>query len=227
MFSDFVPSLQIIILIQSNNIELGGTPTPEPYGSFLRALGAFSLDLVQMLPADCMVESNWTHYDSLLLETMIPILVLFCMGVGDSVQKFRGKESASAWKTHVGWFVKVILLVLPTISRRICQTFQCARYDDGDRLYKFLVADLSTSCRTDEHRGYEAYAIFMMVIYPIGVPLAFLVWLTQFKKELDDPSMDEQTLIQRRKQNKKLHKHPIASFALAYRPRYESSIFPV
>ena len=42
--------------------------------------------------------------------------------------------------------------------------------------------------------------------------------------ELDDPSMDEQALIQQRKQNLAIHDHPIASFALAYRPRYGSRI---
>ena len=167
-----------------------------------------------MLPADCMVENNWSHYDSLLVETLTPILVLFCMGVGDLVQRLRGKESASAWKTHVGWFVVMILLVLPTISRRVCSTFQCQSYDSDD--YRFLVADLSTSCLTKEHRAYEVYAIVMVIAYPIGVPLAFLVWLAQFKKDLDDPSMDEQTLIQQRKHNPAIHDHPIASFALAY-----------
>ena len=222
MISHLVPSLQIIILIQSNNLELGGEPTPEPYGAFLSALSAFSLDLVQMLPADCMVESSWSHYDSLLLETLTPILVLFCIAMGDWVQRLRGKESASAWKTHVGWFVVVSLLVLPTISRRVCQTFQCSLYDDGH--YSFLVADLSKSCQTKKHKAFEIFAAFMIVAFPLGVPLALLIWLAQFKTQLDDPSMDEQALIQQRKQNLAIHDHPIASFALAYRPRYGSRI---
>ena len=177
-----------------------------------------------MLPADCMVESSWSHYDSLLLETLIPILVLFCIAMGDWVQRLRGKESASAWKTHVGWFVVVSLLVLPTISRRVCQTFQCSLYDDGH--YSFLVADLSKSCQK-KHKAFEVFAAFMIVAFPLGVPLALLIWLAQFKTQLDDPSMDEQALIQQRKQNLAIHDHPIASFALAYRPRYGSRIGPV
>ena len=164
---------QIIILIQSNNLELGGAPTPEPYGAFLRALSAFSLDLVQMLPADCMVESSWSHYDSLLLETLTPILVLVCIVMGDWVQRLRGKASASAWKTHVGRFVVVLLLVLPTISRRVCQTFQCTLYDGGRN--RLLVADLSKSCRTNKHKAFQVFAAFVVVAFPLGVPLTLLI----------------------------------------------------
>ena len=158
----------------------------------------------------------------MLLETLTPILVLLCIVMGDWVQRLRGKEAASAWKTHVGWFVVVLLLALPTISRRVFQTFQCSPYDDGR--FQFLVADVSKSCETKKHKSFEIFAAFMIVAFPLGVPLALLIWLAQFRTQLDDPSMDEQALIQQRKQNLAIHDHPIASFALAYRPRYGSRI---
>lgn len=115
---------KIIVLIQNNHVELGGGDTPSPYGEFIDAISMLSLDLVQMMPADCMVETSWSHYDSLLMETLVPIVALVCILGTVGVQKARGKEVGADLRTYIGYFVVVLLLGLPTISRRVFQTFQ-------------------------------------------------------------------------------------------------------
>ena len=55
---------------------------------------------------------------------------------------------------------------------------------------------------------------------PIGVPLAFYVWLRQFKARVDNPTIPEDEFIAKRKEDKFLHHHPIAAFALQFRPRF-------
>ena len=58
------------------------------------------------------------------------------------VWKAASRNSASVAQL-MGYFMVAILLVLPTISRRICQTFRCKTYD-GE--HKFLEMDLEV-CR--------------------------------------------------------------------------------
>jgi hypothetical protein len=64
-------------------------------------------------------------------------------------------------------------LFLPSTAFTICQTFQCSEYDDGD--FKFLVADRDVDCYSDHYNGLLAYAILMFVVFPVGVPLLWLV----------------------------------------------------
>ena len=141
---------------QENHLELGGEPTPEPYGSFIESLSALRLDLIQMLPADCMAEKTWSFFDSLLLETIFPFMLLGIILAVLAAKQQRGDDPAKAKKAskkQMGLFVRFILLILPTISRRVCQTFQCQSYDDGEM--SLLVADLSISCNTHKTRMFQ------------------------------------------------------------------------
>lgn len=214
----FFVTMQTIVLIQSNHLDLGGAPTPEPYGSFLNHLSMFSLDLVQMLPADCLVENQWSHFDSLLLETLIPIIILASILVVESIEKYHFKLPGSNWKTRVGYFVVVLLLVLPAISRRIAQTFTCSFFDNKD--LSFLVADYSIDCYSEKYQIFVVYAVLSLFVYPIGVPLVFYFWLRQFRLKLDNPAVDEKQWVEERKQFVDVHDHPIASYGLSFRPQY-------
>ena len=218
-FTALFIDMQIIVLIQSNHRELGGKPTPEPYGSFINGLAALSLDVVQMMPADCMVESNWSHYDSLLLETLTPMIVLTVALTVNYVQTARGGGPDShAKEKFFGYFYKAILLFLASISRRVCQTFQCREFDDGE--YSLLVADLGLSCKSDTHQAFVLYSVLMVLVYPVAVPLTFHLWLRQFKDQLDDKSCPQDIMIQERKANEALRRHPIGNTALRYKPRF-------
>ena len=184
-------NMQIIVLIQSNHLELGGEETPQPYAGFVNALSMFSMDLVQMMPADCLAEQTWSHYDSLLLETFTPILILVVIFLVDivrcctsqpqqvnrprarrgaakrtSVMHSDAEAAASVRLKHLGYFMAFMILVLPSISRRVCQTFQCTSYDDSE--YELLVANLAISCHTRKHMYFQYYAAIMLILYPIG-----------------------------------------------------------
>ena len=57
--------------------------------------------------------------------------------------------------------------MLPTISRRIFQTFRCQTYDNGD--VRLLEMDLEIECTSPEYKLMLFYAIIMCLVYPIGV----------------------------------------------------------
>ena len=59
--------------------------------------------------------------------------------------------------------IQALFLILPTISRRICQSLQtCTSYDDGD--YRFLAADHTIDCATRKHRFMTVYAFVMVLL---------------------------------------------------------------
>ena len=182
---------QIVVLIQQNHVEIGGQHTPQPYDSFVGALGFLSLDFVELFPADCIAEAHWSHYDSLLLVTMLPIGLLLLLFAIACVRKATGVARRDEVKQQSGYFLAMMLLVLPSVSRRICQTFQCREshlvshclshgkpnlltrfwpinagiFDGGDDgEYSLLVNDMSTSCRTTIHSAYELFAWIMVLI---------------------------------------------------------------
>ena len=248
-------NMQVIVLIQSNHNELGGSRTPtvifptplpcsflyyfsssggtslpnasynlfssyQPYREFVEALKTLSLDLIQMMPADCMVESSWSYYDSLLLETLAPLVLLGCIFLFHWTQRKRSKAPQENLVRHIGIFIKVMLLFfLPSISRRICQAFQCRSFDGGD--FSLLVADYSISCLSNKHTGFVYFAIIMLLIYPIGYPCLTYIWLRKFEEKLDNRRVEEQTwTCERLERFPELENHPIASFGLHFRPRY-------
>lgn len=101
-----------------------------------------------------------------------------------------------------------------------CVMCQCKVFDDGK--FNLLVADLQTSCDTQIHASYQIFAAILVLCYPLGIPLLFYFWMRQFKDSLDDPRRVESEMIQLRNQNRELHDHPVASYGLHYRPRYDN-----
>ena len=68
------------------------------YDSFLNMMSWICLDFIQFVPMSCMVNTRWSHFDSLLLETLTPLMVLGLMELGAVVQSRRRPERK---KIHV------------------------------------------------------------------------------------------------------------------------------
>ena len=64
----------------------------------------------------------------------------------------------------------------PTTSSKIFQTFQCYTLDD-DEGSSFLRADFSVDCSTYVHGLMRSYAILMVFVYPIGMPVLYVYLL--------------------------------------------------
>ena len=76
--------------------------------------------------------------------------------------------------------------------------FSCdAGFEDGaydaPRPRRFLKADYTIDCDSPEHRQYESYALLMLCVYPLGIPLLYFVLLYRSKAKVD-PLFDEADL---------------------------------
>ena len=101
--------------------------------------------------------------DALYMMTLIPLAILAYAAVHRIVVKSR------EGRTEIfSWVMQALLLILPTISRRICHSFRCSLYDGGD--YSYLSIDMNISCYSEEYVYLQVYAAAMLLIYPLGIP---------------------------------------------------------
>jgi hypothetical protein len=54
----------------------------------------------------------------------------------------------------------------------MCQTFS-----ETTPHQRYLIQDMSISCLDDRYRTYQLYAAFMILVYPIGIPLMYAIML--------------------------------------------------
>ena len=73
-------------------------------------------------------------------------------------------------------------LVLPSTSTRIFRAFLCEtfEYDEGTSRH-YLYADLTLSCDSDEYETTKATAFAMLALWPVGIPLLYvlLLWVSR------------------------------------------------
>mmetsp|Transcript_70755 Transcript_70755/g.197891 ORF Transcript_70755/g.197891 Transcript_70755/m.197891 type:complete len:314 (-) Transcript_70755:147-1088(-) len=65
-----------------------------------------------------------------------------------------------------------------------------------------------------------AYGVCMMLIFPIGTPLAMLTMLAKYREHLNPVGVSESVVVQRRKNDPVLVEAPIVSFAIIFRPKW-------
>ena len=66
----------------------------------------------------------------------------------------------------------------------------------------------------------RTYATVMTIIWPVGVPIALIIWLSRLSQHLDPPNVIEEDAIELRKKNPFIVGSSIAFVALEHRPRY-------
>jgi hypothetical protein len=89
---------------------------------------------------------------------------------------------AQAFAEAVWLFLQILFCVYPGLSSRIFSTFlfdKFPRYQGDPEPYTALRADYEIDYSSDESQFWRAYAIVMIILYPVGVVLLFLA-LTQY-----------------------------------------------
>lgn len=66
----------------------------------------------------------------------------------------------------------ILFLFYPSCSSITFSAFDCETFDDGTR---FLRGDYSIDCDSAEHQFFQMYAIMMIFVWPIGVPMIYAV----------------------------------------------------
>lgn len=169
------------------------------YGRFLDGISAMvGFDLGVVLAAGCIAEFDF--HQRLLVATLWPLGAVVLLGVTYRVAVRRNPGSQDAVQTaqrkHMSVALLVSFFVYSSVSSTVFRMFACEPLDDGK---EYLRADYTIECDSRKHVLLRGYSIFMVFVYPIGVPTlyAFLLCskhdvLTDERRRGDAGSLDVQ-----------------------------------
>ena len=146
--------------------------------------GAVSLDIVSFMPIGCITSSSNYHY-KMLSSTFVPFAI-GCLMIFAFKTLSRSNASAASKKLAnriFGVFLTLSFLILPSTSVMIFSNFACQEFDEGYGSY--LKVDYSIDCNGTEHKVFSLYAMAMICVYPIGVPLMYYLLLRRERAMLD------------------------------------------
>jgi hypothetical protein len=200
---------------------------PELYGLAISALRVLDLSISRAALIDCS-SSGYDAIDALLVDTISPLLIVLLLWIMSVVHVWFVSSAAgqSREKTirslRSKYFVAVRIftyLILPGRSAQIFSVFSCKNVDpdevnEGDDSY--MVVDYSVSCSSSKYEFGRSWAIAMMLVYPIGIPLFYFCLL--FRARLDIQSRNDPSLTVEQSALLSQRIDPISSLFHSYKP---------
>eukprot|EP00903_Cladosiphon_okamuranus_P020453 g18773.t1 len=168
-----------------------GVDFPASYSRFLSWIDVVNFDLASLFVGSCILPAL-DFYQRLLLTTLAPIALAALLACTYWTAIRRAGASGilrkAAWSRHMAAGLLITFLVFTSTSTIAFKTFACD--EEAVEGESFLRADYSLSCNTTKHTWYEVYAGFMILVYPIGIPLlyAYILWVN---RELLNPRIQQ------------------------------------
>jgi len=172
-----------------------GVNLDSQFSEWLDVLYVFNFDAVDLtLPGSCFGSMR----QRILLNALWPYgaiaLVVTVIAVQGAVSHMRlaavpQKQSATSIFLERSLYAAIFIsyILLPGASRFIFKARQCVSYDteDSDGTSRsYLIADLSIQCNGAEDADFamlDAYFWFFFAVWPVLVPLAYLLLLTKVR----------------------------------------------
>lgn len=119
-----------------------------------------------------------SHFPVTLPDEILNIVAMGVLALTYMIalRRNRGSEDAIqiVREKHVSMALWVTFLIYSSVSSIVFQMFSCDTLDDGQ---SYLRADYSILCDSPKHRSLQVYAAFMIFLYPVGIPLAYITLL--------------------------------------------------
>jgi hypothetical protein len=150
-------------------------PFPVNFSDFISSLGFVNLDILTMVGMGCV--APFSFYGKLFAMTLIPIALAALI-----YYVYKSSSSEDVKHKCIAGFLKMTYLVFPGVSTAVFQTFSCITFDTKE---SFLKQDLSIDCNAAEERPVMlAYAILMVILYPMGITAMYAILLWRQRKEI-------------------------------------------
>ena len=175
---------------------------PELYQRLLDVITLANFDLGWIPSAACIMDVDF-HVE-LVAATVGPLLLVASLGLTYTIalHRNRGSERAlsAVQRKHANATIVIALLLYSMTSSAVFRAFACDSLDDG-RIY--LRSDYRIDCDSPKHKAFQIYAAFMLVAYPLGIPISFAFLLFRKRKTLVNTSLrnDDRDLLQQSTSN--------------------------
>ncbi|CAN0474933.1 unnamed protein product, partial [Scytosiphon promiscuus] len=160
---------------------------PGVYQTFLSGLNIINLDIGFVISAGCLW-SDIDFHDRLIVSTLWPLLVLGFLAMTYAIALRRNPGSYDSVREkisnkHLTSVLLLLFFVYSSVSSTVFQMFACDPLDDG---IEYLRADYRIFCTDAKHRALQVYAVLMIVVYPVGIPLLFFGLLYRHREVLSE-----------------------------------------
>ncbi|CAM9782397.1 unnamed protein product, partial [Laminaria digitata] len=165
---------------------------PGVYETFLSRLGIINLDIRFVMSAGCLWPGVDFH-DRLIADTILPLTILGILGMTYAIALRRDSTADDRLRErirnkHLSAVLFLLFFVYSSVSSTAFGMFACDSLDDGE---EYLRADYRILCTDAKHRALQGYAAIMILVYPVGIPLLFVVLLYRHRVVLADPWADK------------------------------------
>ena len=189
---------------------------PQSYSESTSALNIVNLNLFQDFGAEC-ASGSYDYVTLMLVSTITPavmLMALLAVYVASSLisgSAYRRNEGESEGLSGISIasflsssyhtvFLYITYFTLPGICTIIFRVFSpCKDVDPEDVASgsdEYMTADYSISCDSNRYWFAYYYALCMVVVYPIGVPLYYWVLLYRSRDEIKSREEPEQVQAQ-------------------------------
>jgi len=178
------------------------TDLPEYFYSWTRFVNVFKIPLDQIVIArECLGGGfeGWLLFSALLPFGAMAVYLGISLPIEISQDIARrllsGTKECPQWKTRLFRLLPMLLFVAfcltPSTSNAIfsawnCESFQLDSTSNPPLTVRFLRGDLSVKCDESDaqYKSITNIALILVLIWPIGVPLGFLLLLVSCRKAL-------------------------------------------
>lgn len=167
---------------------------PGVYQTLLSHLDIINLDIGFIVSAGCLWPGIDFH-DQLLAGTILPLVLLGLLAVTYAVALRRKSATDDSVREnirhkHLSAVLLLLFFVYSSVSSTVFRMFSCDSLEDGK---EYLRVDYRILCTDEKHRALQVYAGLMIAVYPVGIPLLFVVLLYRHRDVLSDSAADKAT----------------------------------
>jgi hypothetical protein len=150
---------------------------PQVFLDFLSFFSVFAFDLLGTFKLGCFMSYD-AHSSMYGISTVLLALELGTI-VGLCVSQRGGKARRKTQKL-VAFQLLITYLVYPFGCKVIFSMFDCIKVDGQD----YLRSDISIRCDTPAHKSAEAFSVFMILVFPLGLPALYFGMLWHNRERL-------------------------------------------
>ena len=165
---------------------------PRLYQRLLDVITLANFDLGWIPSAECVMDVDF-HVE-LIAATAGPLVLVASLGLTYTIALHRNRGSERALsavrRKHANAAVIIALLLYSMASSAAFRAFACDPLDDGK---VYLRSDYRIECDSPKHKAFQIYAAFMLVAYPLGIPILFSLLLLRNRKALVNTSLRNDT----------------------------------
>jgi hypothetical protein len=151
---------------------------PQGYLDFLSFFAVFAFDLFGTIKLGCIVS-----YDAdSAMYALSTLLLTLELGIMVGIWSSKSSATASFARRLVALELLLTYLFYPFGCKVLFSTFDCVEVDGVG----YLRSDLRIDCASKAHGRAQAFAAFMILAFPIGLPLLYFGLLWRHREQLFD-----------------------------------------